>query len=124
MSAEQRCEATTTGWPSLTWAGLGTDATLGEPDLAYLLTAQMLVRRDRISGMLRLGIPVELVDLLEQLSPQQLARMATSSWRCDGAAARADHLPRVIGEGTHGQHGAARHPLSSHPSPIPLRETP
>lgn len=49
-------------------------------DLAYLLTAQVLVRRDKASAMARLGICVELAELLEQLSPQQLSRVAASQW--------------------------------------------
>jgi len=103
MSAEKTCEASTTESLSLPWAGLGTDTAMGEPDLAYLLTAQRLVRRDRASAMFRLGIRVDLVELLEQLSPQQLARIAASQFPCDVAAGRPDD-PGTRG-GLVGRHG-------------------
>lgn len=52
-------------------------------DLAYLLTAQRLVKRDRVSAMSRLGILPEMAELLAQLSPQQLSRVAASQWPMD-----------------------------------------
>ena len=52
-------------------------------DLAYLLTAQRLVKRDKVSAMSRLGIRPEMAELLAQLSPQQLSRVAASQWPVD-----------------------------------------
>lgn len=52
-------------------------------DLAYLLTARMLVKRNKVSAMSRLGILPEMAELLAQLSPQQLSRIAASQWPVD-----------------------------------------
>lgn len=52
-------------------------------DMAYLLTAQRLVKQDKVSAMSRLGIRPEMADLLAQLSPQQLSRVAASQWPVD-----------------------------------------
>ena len=52
-------------------------------DLAYLLTAQSLVKRDNTSAMSRLGIRPEMAELLERLSPHQLSRVAASQWPVD-----------------------------------------
>ncbi len=52
-------------------------------DLAYLLTAQRLVKRDKVSAMSRLGIRLEMAELLEHLSPQQICRVAASQWPMD-----------------------------------------
>ena len=52
-------------------------------DLAYLLTAQRLVKRDKVSAMSRLGIRLEMAELLEHLSPQQMSRVAASGWPVD-----------------------------------------
>lgn len=56
-------------------------------DLAYLRTAQMLVKRDKVSAMSRLGISLEMAELLAQLSSQQLSRVAASQWPVDVASA-------------------------------------
>ncbi|MGJ7488450.1 flagellar transcriptional regulator FlhD [Variovorax sp. LT2P21] len=81
MSTDSACDSSATESPSLPWAGVDMDR--GEPDLAYLLTAQMLVRRDKAAAMSRLGIRLELAELLEQLSPRQIARIAALRWLCD-----------------------------------------
>lgn len=52
-------------------------------DLAYLLTAQRLVKQDKVSAMSRLGIRLEMVELLKHLSPEQLSRVAASQWPVD-----------------------------------------
>lgn len=64
----------------------GTCAYHGEPDLAYLLTAQRLVKQDRKSAMYRLGLRPELADLLEQLTPRQMSQIAARPWPCFGAS--------------------------------------
>ncbi|HCX33234.1 MAG TPA: flagellar transcriptional regulator FlhD [Rhodocyclaceae bacterium] len=49
-----------------------------EVNLAYLMLAQHLVRRDRDTAAFRLGIGNDLADLLERLTPGQVLRMASS----------------------------------------------
>lgn len=56
-------------------------------DLAYLHTARMLVKRDKVSAMSRLGISPEMAELLAQLSLQQLIRVAASQWPVDVSSA-------------------------------------
>ena len=45
-------------------------------NLAYLMLAQQLLREDRESAMFRLGIGSDVAELLEELSPGQLLKMA------------------------------------------------
>ena len=59
-----------------------------ETNLAYLLLAQRMVKSDKASAMFRLGISQEVADILNQLSPGQIMKMAASSlllcrFRCD-----------------------------------------
>jgi flagellar transcriptional activator FlhD len=59
-----------------------------ETNLGYLLLAQQLVKTDKASGMFRLGISQEVADILAQLSPGQIMKMAMSNillcrFRCD-----------------------------------------
>lgn len=56
-------------------------------DLAYLLTAQRLVKQDKVSAMSRLGIRLEMAELLAQLSPQQLSRVAAAQWPVEVSSA-------------------------------------
>ena len=49
-----------------------------ELNLSYLLLAQQILRTDRASGMLKLGVGDDVVDLIENLSPAQIMRMASS----------------------------------------------
>jgi flagellar transcriptional activator FlhD len=50
-----------------------------EANLSYLMLAQSLIREDRATAMYRLGITEEVADMLEQLSPAQVVRMAAST---------------------------------------------
>ena len=62
-----------------------------ETNLAYLLLAQRMVKSDKASAMYRLGISQEVADILDQLSPAQILKMAASNlllcrFRCDDHA--------------------------------------
>lgn len=48
-----------------------------ETNLAYLLLAQAMIRQDKAQALYRLGISESVADLIGQLSPQQLMRVAT-----------------------------------------------
>jgi flagellar transcriptional activator FlhD len=50
-----------------------------ETNLAYLLLAQQMIRMDKAAGIFRLGISEEVADILEQLSPGQILKMAASN---------------------------------------------
>jgi len=50
-----------------------------EANLSYLMLAQSMLREDRATAMYRLGITEEVADMLEQLSPAQVVRMAGST---------------------------------------------
>lgn len=50
-----------------------------ETNLAYLLLAQQMIRMDRAAGIFRLGISQEVAEILEQLSPGQILKMAASN---------------------------------------------
>ena len=50
-----------------------------ETNLGYLLLAQQMIRADRPTGMFRLGISEDVADILEQLSPAQIMKMAASN---------------------------------------------
>ena len=73
-----------------------------ETNLAYLLLAQRMVKSDKASAMFRLGISQEVADILDQLSPTQIMKMAASNlllcrFRCDDRAVLgllADHGQR------------------------------
>ncbi|PZP50798.1 MAG: flagellar transcriptional regulator FlhD, partial [Azospira oryzae] len=47
--------------------------------LAYLLLAQQMVRQDRAAAMFRLGISEEMADILAELTPGQISKMAGSN---------------------------------------------
>ncbi len=44
-----------------------------------LMLAQQLVRADRATAIFRLGISAELADLIDQLSPAQVVKLASST---------------------------------------------
>lgn len=48
-----------------------------ELNLAYLMLAQQMIREDRETAMFRLGVGAEVAELIDNLSPARLARMAT-----------------------------------------------
>ena len=50
-----------------------------ETNLAYLLLAQQMIRLDKATGMFRLGVSDDVAQILEQLSPAQIMKMATSN---------------------------------------------
>lgn len=62
-----------------------------EANLTYLMLAQQMLRQDRDSAMYRLGIGEDVADIMEMLTPAQIAKMASSSvllcrFRCDDRA--------------------------------------
>jgi len=59
-----------------------------ETNLTYLLLAQQMLRDDRDAAMYRLGISPDVADILDNLTPAQVTRMAMSNtllcrFRCD-----------------------------------------
>lgn len=49
-----------------------------EVNLAYLMLAQQMVREDRETAIFRLGVSEEVAQLLSDLSPGQVLKMAAS----------------------------------------------
>lgn len=49
-----------------------------ELNLSYLMLAQQILRADRASAMLKLGVGEDVADLIENLSPSQVLRLASS----------------------------------------------
>ena len=61
---------------------MGNEQLLGEireTNLGYLLLAQQMIKSDKEAGMFRLGISQEVADILEQLTPAQIIKMAASN---------------------------------------------
>lgn len=58
--------------------GIASD--IREVNLAYLLLAQRLVREDRATAMIRLGLTREMADLVANLSVSQVVKLAASSF--------------------------------------------
>ena len=50
-----------------------------EVNLSYLMLAQRLLRENYASGMFRLGVGADIADIILQLSPAQLVKLAGSS---------------------------------------------
>ncbi len=50
-----------------------------ETNMSYLLLAQHLIGSDRTAAMFRLGVRAEVADIIEQLSPAQIMKMAASN---------------------------------------------
>ena len=50
-----------------------------ETNLAYLLLAQHMIRLDKATGIFRLGISKDVAEILDQLSPGQILKMAASN---------------------------------------------
>lgn len=50
-----------------------------EINLSYLLLAQQLVRESRAEAMVRLGVGNEVAEIINDLTPSQLSRLATSN---------------------------------------------
>ncbi len=54
-------------------------ADIRDANLNYLMLAQQLVRADRATAIFRLGVSAELADLIDQLSPAQIVKLASSN---------------------------------------------
>jgi len=54
-------------------------SSIRDTNLAYLMLAQQMVRQDRAAAIYRLGISIELADLIDSLSPAQIVRLASSN---------------------------------------------
>jgi flagellar transcriptional activator FlhD len=50
-----------------------------ETNMRYLLLAQQLIHTDRATGMFRLGVNQDVADILDQLTPGQIMKMASSN---------------------------------------------
>lgn len=50
-----------------------------EVNLSYLMLAQRLLRENYAAGMFRLGFSADVADIVMQLSPSQLVKLAGSS---------------------------------------------
>lgn len=61
-------------------SGPGITSEIHDVNLAYLLLAQRLVRDDRATAMIRLGLSREMADLLGNLSLSQVVKLAASSF--------------------------------------------
>ncbi len=49
-----------------------------ELNLSYLMLAQQMLQSDRASAMFKLGIGEDVADIVENLSPAQILRMAST----------------------------------------------
>ncbi len=58
----------------------GITSEIRDVNLAYLLLAQRLVREDRATAMIRLGLSGEMADLVANLSLTQVVKLAASSF--------------------------------------------
>ena len=59
-----------------------------EANLTYLMLAQQMLREDRAAAIYRLGLGADAADIIANLSPAQVSRMAASNtlicrFRCD-----------------------------------------
>jgi flagellar transcriptional activator FlhD len=66
---------------------------IADLNLTYMLLAQKLLREDKASAMLRLGISAEMADLLAGMSLSETMKIATSNFVL--CAFRLDELPIV-----------------------------
>ena len=64
---------------------------IADLNLTYMLLAQKLLRQDRATAMLRLGISAEMADLLAAMSLGEVVKLATSNFVL--CAFRLDDLP-------------------------------
>jgi flagellar transcriptional activator FlhD len=58
----------------------GITSEIRDVNLAYLLLAQRLVRDDRATAMIRLGLTREMAELVANLSVSQVVKLAASSF--------------------------------------------
>lgn len=54
-------------------------ADIRDANLSYLMLAQQMVRADRATSIFRLGISAELADLIDNLSPAHIVKLASSN---------------------------------------------
>ena len=69
----------------------GSSKEIADLNLTYMPLAQKLLREDRASAMLRLGIGMEMADLLIGMSLAEVVKLATSDFVL--CAFRLDELP-------------------------------
>ena len=50
--------------------------TIRDANLSYLMIAQQMIRSDKAAAIFRLGISTEIADLIENLSPAQVLKLA------------------------------------------------
>lgn len=92
-----------------------------EANLSYLMVAQHMIRTDRAEAQLRLGITEEVVDVIDGLTPGQLARVAASNmlvcrFSCDDKIVwdlLAEHGRRDAAAGLHASIVMASRPLEA-----------
>jgi flagellar transcriptional activator FlhD len=48
-------------------------------NLTYLMLAQQMIKQDKAAAIYRLGIGQDLVDVIDQLTPPQIIKMAASN---------------------------------------------
>lgn len=53
-------------------------AEIREANLAYLMLAQHMIRRDRAQALFRLGLTEDVAGVIDGLSPQQIVRVASN----------------------------------------------
>ena len=66
-----------------------------EANLSYLMLAQSLIRQDRASALLQLGLNEEVAQIVEMLTPAQIIRLALSR-RPDKRWPHAATLPAAL----------------------------
>ena len=54
-------------------------ADIRDANLSYLMLAQQMVRADRATAIFRLGLSADLADLIDNLSPAQIVKLASSN---------------------------------------------
>jgi flagellar transcriptional activator FlhD len=60
--------------------GVENSKEIGDINLAYMLLAQRLLKRDRATAMFRLGVSHELADMLVGMSLTQIVKLASTSF--------------------------------------------
>lgn len=50
-----------------------------DANLSYLLLAQQMIQNDKVSAIFRLGVSLEMADLIAGLTPAQILKMAASN---------------------------------------------
>ena len=58
--------------------GMNLASEIKELNLSYLMLAQQMLRSDREGAMFKLGVGEDIADVIENLSPGQILRMASN----------------------------------------------